>query len=333
MQERNLQVKILCCFEFLFTLTKLHLSVFSLVPIWFVPNRAALWPALRFWARLLLTVIMPFIVLAYFNANIVRQLRRKFRRMATRNLSAKTPLCPEGDRLPGSQQKAPENGGQMTSKHEKANSVGNKSSGRRSKNSMIKHLNINRLRILKLESQIQRKDVQTRHSLLRQEHKNEQTIMTSCVCEESNTSATECIRNETFEAYIKNNYGVRVATRTLLMVVGCYLISNSLATVLQIWEFFDIEFLRKEHKYAYLVASDIAALVGLKTFNNQSSFDRNQIFGVKQFALILSQIFLVSNPGLCTTFANLCDQRSSHSKGNVPCGVAPIPQLAPFLAF
>ena len=59
----------------------------------------------------------------------------------------------------------------------------------------------------------------------------------------------------------RHGYGIRVATQTLVMVVGCYLIANSLATVLQVWEFFDGDFLRRKHAYGYLIASDLAALV------------------------------------------------------------------------
>uniref|UniRef100_A0A915E6Q1 G-protein coupled receptors family 1 profile domain-containing protein n=1 Tax=Ditylenchus dipsaci TaxID=166011 RepID=A0A915E6Q1_9BILA len=55
--------------------------------------------------------------------------------------------------------------------------------------------------------------------------------------------------------------GVRVATRTLVMVVGCYLIANSTTTLLNIWEYFDRSFLRHQHYYAYLIGSDLAALL------------------------------------------------------------------------
>lgn len=66
---------------------------------------------------------------------------------------------------------------------------------------------------------------------------------------------------------IKRRYsdkrGVRVATRTLVMVVGCYLISNSMNTIINIWEYFDSVFLRHRHYYGYLIASDISVLVSL----------------------------------------------------------------------
>ncbi|KHN74253.1 hypothetical protein Tcan_17892 [Toxocara canis] len=57
--------------------------------------------------------------------------------------------------------------------------------------------------------------------------------------------------------------GVRIATRTLVMVVGCYLISNLTTTVISTWEFLDGSTLRYEHFYAYLIASDIAALLAI----------------------------------------------------------------------
>ncbi|CAD5224075.1 unnamed protein product [Bursaphelenchus okinawaensis] len=55
--------------------------------------------------------------------------------------------------------------------------------------------------------------------------------------------------------------GVRVATRTLVMVVGCYLISNSVSTIINIWEYLDSTFFRYDHYYFYLVASDLAGLL------------------------------------------------------------------------
>nr|CAD2208714.1 unnamed protein product [Meloidogyne enterolobii] len=55
--------------------------------------------------------------------------------------------------------------------------------------------------------------------------------------------------------------GVRIATRTLVMVVGCYLISNSLSTALNIWEYFDLKLLRQNNFHIYLMITDIAALL------------------------------------------------------------------------
>jgi len=45
------------------------------------------------------------------------------------------------------------------------------------------------------------------------------------------------------------------------MVVGCYLISNSMSTAINIWEYLDVRTLRHRHYYAYLIASDVAALL------------------------------------------------------------------------
>lgn len=64
--------------------------------------------------------------------------------------------------------------------------------------------------------------------------------------------------------------GVRVATRTLVMVVGCYLISNSVSTIINIWEYFEPTFFRYQHYYAYLVASDMAALVSSFYLKNKN---------------------------------------------------------------
>ena len=82
--------------------------------------------------------------------------------------------------------------------------------------------------------------------------------------------------NGAFRRSFKNNFengslnkkysekkGVRVATRTLAMVVGCYLISNTATTIINIWEYFDLKFWRYNHYYEYLVASDLAALVSI----------------------------------------------------------------------
>ncbi|KAH7698095.1 Protein Y40C5A.4 a, partial [Aphelenchoides avenae] len=68
-------------------------------------------------------------------------------------------------------------------------------------------------------------------------------------------------RSGSFKRRYSEKRGVRVATRTLVMVVGCYLISNTTTTIINIWEYFDVHFLRYEHYYSYLIASDIAALL------------------------------------------------------------------------
>lgn len=67
--------------------------------------------------------------------------------------------------------------------------------------------------------------------------------------------------NLSFKKRYSEKKGVRVATRTLAMVVGCYLISNTTTTIINIWEYFDPYFFRYEHYYNYLIASDLAALV------------------------------------------------------------------------
>ncbi|VDK30512.1 unnamed protein product [Anisakis simplex] len=47
----------------------------------------------------------------------------------------------------------------------------------------------------------------------------------------------------------------------MVMVVGCYLLSNSVTTIINVWEFVDGETFKYKNFYAYLYASDIAALV------------------------------------------------------------------------
>ena len=55
--------------------------------------------------------------------------------------------------------------------------------------------------------------------------------------------------------------GVRTATRTLVMVVGCYFIPNFAATLVNLWEYFVPQALGRTHYYAYLLAVDTAYLV------------------------------------------------------------------------
>uniref|UniRef100_A0A0N5AZH0 G_PROTEIN_RECEP_F1_2 domain-containing protein n=1 Tax=Syphacia muris TaxID=451379 RepID=A0A0N5AZH0_9BILA len=55
--------------------------------------------------------------------------------------------------------------------------------------------------------------------------------------------------------------GVRTATRTLVMVVGCYFIPNFAATIVNLWEYFVPQALGRRHYYAYLLAVDTAYLL------------------------------------------------------------------------
>ncbi|KAI6212599.1 hypothetical protein M3Y94_00045100 [Aphelenchoides besseyi] len=79
--------------------------------------------------------------------------------------------------------------------------------------------------------------------------------------QQRHASASSQTRRQSIRRRYSEKKGVRIATRTLVMVVGCYLISNSLTTVINIWEYIDMKFLRYEHYYAYLIASDISALL------------------------------------------------------------------------
>ncbi|CAJ0582542.1 unnamed protein product, partial [Mesorhabditis spiculigera] len=54
--------------------------------------------------------------------------------------------------------------------------------------------------------------------------------------------------------------GVRVATRTLLLVVGCYLLSNLVSTVVNFWQFFDPVTLESNYHF-YLIISDVSTLL------------------------------------------------------------------------
>uniref|UniRef100_A0A7E4UW99 G_PROTEIN_RECEP_F1_2 domain-containing protein n=1 Tax=Panagrellus redivivus TaxID=6233 RepID=A0A7E4UW99_PANRE len=77
----------------------------------------------------------------------------------------------------------------------------------------------------------------------------------------SSRPASASKKTSSFKKRYNEKTGVRVATRTLAMVVGCYLISNTATTVINIWEYFDVGFVRYVHYYKYLVASDLAALL------------------------------------------------------------------------
>lgn len=56
----------------------LHSFSVNMVPVWLADN-ASVFQALRFWTRNFLTVILPFLILAYCNCQIVQQLRKRRR--------------------------------------------------------------------------------------------------------------------------------------------------------------------------------------------------------------------------------------------------------------
>ena len=57
----------------------------SVVPVRLGSVKGTIWTALRFWLRVIFSVVLPFVVLAYFNTHIVGQLwrRKRRRRMST----------------------------------------------------------------------------------------------------------------------------------------------------------------------------------------------------------------------------------------------------------
>ncbi|KAI6234871.1 G-PROTEIN-RECEP-F1-2 domain-containing protein [Aphelenchoides fujianensis] len=68
-------------------------------------------------------------------------------------------------------------------------------------------------------------------------------------------------RRQSIKRRYSEKKGVRIATRTLVMVVGCYLISNVCSFGMNVWEYFDMHLLRYEHYYSYLLASDVSVLL------------------------------------------------------------------------
>ncbi|EYB89471.1 hypothetical protein Y032_0231g2997 [Ancylostoma ceylanicum] len=60
--------------------------------------------------------------------------------------------------------------------------------------------------------------------------------------------------------YYREKRGVRTATKTLVLVVGCYLLSNFVSILLGFWEYLAPSEIIKYY-YGYLVVSDIASLL------------------------------------------------------------------------
>ncbi|KAF7640090.1 G_PROTEIN_RECEP_F1_2 domain-containing protein [Meloidogyne graminicola] len=150
-------------------------------------NKLIKYQSLRFWTRNIFSVILPFIILAYCNLCIVKELRRR-RRKKTIGRGAYAPL------------------------------------------------------ILDLKNKKNKKlEIERRYPSSDNEHS------------ERNINSPLPLDN--------GKIGVRIATRTLVMVVGCYLISNSISTLLNIWEYFDLKLLRKDNFFVYLITTDIAALL------------------------------------------------------------------------
>uniref|UniRef100_A0A1I7XNR0 G_PROTEIN_RECEP_F1_2 domain-containing protein n=1 Tax=Heterorhabditis bacteriophora TaxID=37862 RepID=A0A1I7XNR0_HETBA len=72
------------------------------------------------------------------------------------------------------------------------------------------------------------------------------------------------LRGSLTSSSIRKHYyekkGVRTATKTLVLVVGCYLLSNFLSTFINFWEFSDPQKIQDNY-YHYLIISDVASLL------------------------------------------------------------------------
>ncbi|KAK6753448.1 hypothetical protein RB195_012811 [Necator americanus] len=60
--------------------------------------------------------------------------------------------------------------------------------------------------------------------------------------------------------YYNEKRGVRTATKTLVLVVGCYLLSNLVSIIIGFWDHLASSHI-KNYYYGYLIASDIASLL------------------------------------------------------------------------
>lgn len=78
--------------------------------------------------------------------------------------------------------------------------------------------------------------------------------------------------------HYREKRGVRTATKTLVLVVGCYLLSNLVSILLGFWDHLaprDVE----RNYYGFLIVSDLASLVSLSPASssvNKPHFDHNQ---------------------------------------------------------
>ncbi|KAI1730045.1 7 transmembrane receptor (rhodopsin family) domain-containing protein [Ditylenchus destructor] len=207
----------------------------SVVPIWVTAHTPTQqwYQAWRFWLRKTFTIIVPFLLLLYCNFYIVQRLRRQRKRH----------LSPLGE-------EPTETAVWPPTTH------------------LLHNLSVKLPGGKKLKLKPSRKNCTVQN----EENSPGKLMADTQVSVKSNTSTSNV---EALPRYslahsskldsptvnYEDKRGVRVATRTLVMVVGCYLIANSMTTVLNIWEYFDVEFLRYRHYFAYLIASDLAALL------------------------------------------------------------------------
>ncbi|WKY09444.1 hypothetical protein Q1695_002088 [Nippostrongylus brasiliensis] len=68
------------------------------------------------------------------------------------------------------------------------------------------------------------------------------------------------VTNSSIRQHYREKRGVRTATKTLVLVVGCYLLSNVVSVLLGLWEHVAPDGVESNY-YRYLVVSDIASLL------------------------------------------------------------------------
>ncbi|RCN34696.1 hypothetical protein ANCCAN_19447 [Ancylostoma caninum] len=68
------------------------------------------------------------------------------------------------------------------------------------------------------------------------------------------------VTSSSIRHYYREKRGVRTATKTLVLVVGCYLLSNFVSILLGFWEYMAPSEIIKYY-YGYLIVSDIASLL------------------------------------------------------------------------
>ncbi|KAK6753449.1 hypothetical protein RB195_012811 [Necator americanus] len=68
------------------------------------------------------------------------------------------------------------------------------------------------------------------------------------------------VTSSSIRHYYNEKRGVRTATKTLVLVVGCYLLSNLVSIIIGFWDHLASSHI-KNYYYGYLIASDIASLL------------------------------------------------------------------------
>ncbi|KAL3107853.1 hypothetical protein niasHT_017085 [Heterodera trifolii] len=259
----------------------------SVVSVW-VTESGGLFQIFRFWTRNILTVILPFVVLAYCNCKIVQKLRRRRRLTLGGEYSESVIISQTNEVGQGNEQQTTRRAETQLTRSPRTLIITQRNSEKNptlrimprdttasNGKGMLAPKAIARSNQKKEQQADRRRDEKPkREREKRQNLKLETTeqirlnyLMKTSTAGDKPKEMAEIIeakrsaKNSTGTAPITNNFGVRVATRTLVMVVGCYLISNSMSTFLNIWEFFDVQFLRHKNLRIYLTVSDVAALL------------------------------------------------------------------------